>query len=193
MLAKLVKVPKERAFQAPLVAGKLPKGVAFFGVGVDRASDEYLVAVPLVFSQLKRLPRLRMRGFVRDVGRQRDEPERRLVGADLSCEPMRLEPVDPRMEQRGLRPSQAPEPPYGVDHTIYEKFLDRPHRQEGCPNLVPEVLEGVRVLFWEDDVTGKKAVPERVETDGGFPLLRFWSRGAERVRLVCGLLSKSES
>jgi hypothetical protein len=36
---------------------------------------------------------------------------------------------------------------------------------------------------------GKEAVPEGVETDGGFPLLSLWSRGAESVRLVSGLLS----
>ena len=72
---------------------------------------------------------------------------------------------------------------------IYEKFLDRPHRREVCPNLVPEVLEGVRVLTREDDVTGKEAVPNRVETDGNFPFLSLWSRGVQSVRLVCGLLS----
>ena len=36
---------------------------------------------------------------------------------------------------------------------------------------------------------GKEAVPERVETDGGFPLQRLWSRGVESVSTVRGLLS----
>jgi hypothetical protein len=72
---------------------------------------------------------------------------------------------------------------------IDEEFLDRPYWRAVCPNLVPEILEGVSVFSWEDDVLGKEAVPEGVETDGGFPLLRFWSRGVERVRLVSGLLS----
>jgi hypothetical protein len=58
-----------------------------------------------------------------------------------------------------------------------------------CPNLVQEVLEGICVLSWEDDVTGKNPVSERVEADDGFPLPRLWSRGVESVRLVSGLLS----
>jgi hypothetical protein len=85
------------------------------------------------------------------------------------------------MEQRSLRPCQALEPPHSVDHTVHEEFLDRPYRRVGCPNLVPEIFEGVRVFSWEDDVPGEEAVPKRVETDGGFPLPRLWSRGAESV------------
>ena len=69
-LAELVEGPIERPFHTPLVAGKLPEGIPFFGVGVDRASQEDLVAVPLVTSLLKRLPRFRMCGCVRNVGRQ---------------------------------------------------------------------------------------------------------------------------
>jgi len=41
--------------------------------------------------------------------------------------------------------------------------------------LVPNFLEGVRVLFWEDDVTGKEAVPKGVEANNGFPLLSLGS------------------
>jgi hypothetical protein len=77
----------------------------------------------------------------------------------------------------------------GVDHTIDEEFLDRPHRREVCPDLVPEVLEGIRLFSWEDDVLGKEAVPERVETDDGFALWRLWSRGVESVGPVSGFLS----
>jgi hypothetical protein len=189
-LAELVEGPIERPFHTPLVAGKLPEGIPFFGVGVDRASEEYLVAISLVTSLLEPLPRFRMRGFVCDVGRELPPVcHALLVGADLYCKPVRLEPVHPRMEQRGLRPFKALEPPHVVDHMIYEKFLDRPHRREVCPNLVPEVLESVRVLSWEDDVTGKKPVPDRVEADDGFPLPRLWPRGMASVCLVCGLLS----
>jgi hypothetical protein len=93
------------------------------------------------------------------------------------------------MEQRSLRPCQALEPPHSIDHTIHEEFLDRPYRRAVCPNLVPEIIEGVRVFSWENDVLGKEPVPERVETDGGFPLRRLWSRGVEGVRPVSGLLS----
>jgi hypothetical protein len=66
------------------------------------------------------------------------------------------------------------EPPHGVHHTIYEKFLDRPHRREVCPDPVAEILEGVRIFSRENNVLGKEAVPERVETDGVFPFLRLW-------------------
>ena len=68
-------------------------------------------------------------------------------------------------------------PPHTVNHTIHEEFLDRSHRRADCSNPVPEVLECVRVFSWEDDVLGKEAVPERVETDDGFALRRLWSRG----------------
>jgi len=62
-LAELVEGPKERSFQALLVAGELSKGVPFFGVGVDCVSEEDLVPVPLVSSAPKRLARFRMRDF----------------------------------------------------------------------------------------------------------------------------------
>jgi hypothetical protein len=68
-------------------------------------------------------------------------------------------------------------------------FGDRPHRREVCPNLVEEVLELIRVLSGEDDVMGKKAVPDCVQTDCGFPLHRLWSGGVESVRPVSGFLS----
>ena len=68
--AKLVKVPKERPFQAPLVAGEFGEGVPFFGVGVDRASEEDLVPVPLVFSPRQRFRRFRMGSFVRNAVQQ---------------------------------------------------------------------------------------------------------------------------
>ena len=58
-----------------------------------------------------------------------------------------------------------------------------------CPNLVPEIFKGVRVFSWEDDILGKEAVPESVEADSGFPLLRLWPRGVGSVRPVGGLLS----
>jgi hypothetical protein len=165
-----------------LVAGELGEGVPLFGVGIDRASEEDLVPVPLISSAPKRLTRFRMRSFVRDVGRPlKLVYEGLLVRADLNCEQVRLEPLHSRMEQCSLRPSQAPEPPHSVDHTIHEEFLDRPYRREVCPNLIPEILEAVRVFSWEDDVPGEEAVPKRVETDGGFPLPRLWSRGAESV------------
>src|SRR6516165_4324197 len=93
------------------------------------------------------------------------------------------------MEQRSLRPCPTLEPPHSVYHMIHEEFLDRPYPRAVCPNLVPEILEGVRVFSREDDVLGKEAVPASVETDGGFPLLRLWSCGVERVRLISGLLS----
>jgi hypothetical protein len=66
-LAKLVEGPKERPFQAPFVAGELGKGAPFFGVAVERASDQYLITVSLVFSLLERLRRFRMPGFIRDA------------------------------------------------------------------------------------------------------------------------------
>src|SRR5258708_37811883 len=97
--------------------------------------------------------------------------------------------MHPPMEERSLRPCQAPEPPHSVDHTVHEKLLYRPHRREVCPNLVPEVLEGVGVLSWEDDVTGKEPVTERVQADGNLTLRRLWSRGTARVRLVRGFPS----
>src|SRR5205814_2836315 len=111
------------------------------------------------------------------------------MGTDLVCELAHLELPDPPIKERGLRPCRAPKPPHNVDHAIRENLLDRPHRREICPNPVPEILEGVEVLIREHDVTGKEAVPERVETDGGFPLRRLWTRGAEGVCLVCSLLS----
>src|SRR5712672_819942 len=93
------------------------------------------------------------------------------------------------MEKRSLRPCQAPEPPHSVDHTVHEKLLDRPHRREVCLNLVQEVLEGVRVLSREDDVTDKEPVTERVQAHGRFPLPRLWSRGMASIHPVCGGLS----
>jgi len=50
-------------------------------------------------------------------------------------------------------------------------------------------LEGVRVLAWEDDVTGKEAVRARVETHSHFPLRRLGSGGVASVSPVCSLLS----
>jgi hypothetical protein len=138
---------------------------------VERASEEELVLVPLVFSPRKRLRRFRMRGFVRDVGRK--DREGYLVGTDLVCELAHLEYPDPPIDERGLRPCQAPEPPHNVDRAVHEKFLDRSHRRELCTNLVQEVFEGICVLSREDDVTGKKPVPERVEADDGFPSCVF--------------------
>jgi hypothetical protein len=67
-LAELVERPKERPFQASFVTRELAQGVALFGVGVNRASEEDLVPVPLVFSPCKRLGRFRMRGFIRNAG-----------------------------------------------------------------------------------------------------------------------------
>src|SRR5215831_20015726 len=93
------------------------------------------------------------------------------------------------MEQGGLRPGQALQPPHSVDHTIYKKFLNRPHGRKVVANLVPNVLKRVRVLSWEDDVTGKEAVTDRVETDGRFPLRCLRSCGIGSVRLIRGLLS----
>jgi hypothetical protein len=128
------------------------------------------------------LGRFRMRGFVRDVGRQSKlASDGLLIGADLNCQLVRLEPLHPRMKQRSLRPCQALKPPHTVNHTIHEEFLDRSHRRADCPNPVPEVLECVRVFSWEDDVLGKEAVPERVETDDGFALRRLWSRGVRAL------------
>ena len=93
------------------------------------------------------------------------------------------------MEQRSLRSCQALEPPHSINHSIYKKFLDRPYRREVCPNLIKEILECVPVFSWEDDVLGKEAVPERVETDEVFAVLRPWSCGVKSVRPVSGLLS----
>ena len=95
----------------------------------------------------------------------------------------------PPMEQRGLRPFHAPQPPHSVDHAIHEKLLDRSHRRKVCSNLVTKVLEGVRVLLRENDVTGKEPVLDRVETNDGFSIRRLWSRGVESVRPISGSLS----
>jgi hypothetical protein len=122
-------------------------GVALFGVGIERASEEDLV--PPVCSPRTRLRRFRMRGFVRDA--ERESRAGHLVGADLVCELAHLEYPDPPIEERGRGLCQAPQPPHSVDHAVRKQLLDRPHRREVCPNLVQEVLEGVRVLSWEDD------------------------------------------
>jgi len=55
--------------------------------------------------------------------------------------------------------------------------------------MLEKVLEGVRVLLRENDVTGKEPVPDRVETNDGFSIRRLWSRGAESVRPISGPLS----
>jgi hypothetical protein len=67
-LAKLVEVPKERPLDAPLVATKLGECVPLFGVGIERASEEDLVPVPLVYCLPERLFSFCMRGFIRDFG-----------------------------------------------------------------------------------------------------------------------------
>jgi hypothetical protein len=152
-------------------------------------SEEYLVGVAVAYSPRKRLRRFPMRGFVRAVEREGELPH--LVGMDLACETAYFEYTDPPIEERGLRPCQALEPPYNVGNAVREELLDRPHRREVCPNLIPEALEGICVLSWEDDVTGKEAVPDRVETDGGFPLRRLRSGGVvESVRLISGFRSE---
>jgi hypothetical protein len=93
------------------------------------------------------------------------------------------------MEQRSLRSFQATEAPHRVDHTIHEKLLDRPDRRKVCPNLIEKLLEGVRILFWENDVARKEAVAKGIEADGGFPFRRPWSRRVASVRLVSSFLS----
>jgi hypothetical protein len=70
-LTKLVEGPKERPLKARLVAGELAEGVALVGVGVECASEEDLVTVPLVFRLSKRLLRFRVRGLsVISVGKE---------------------------------------------------------------------------------------------------------------------------
>src|SRR6516164_3489668 len=93
------------------------------------------------------------------------------------------------MQERSVRPYPASEAPHRVDHTINQEFLDRSHGRELCANSVAELLECVLVFSREDIVLGKEAVPERVETDHGFPLRCFWSGGMESVCLVSSLLS----
>jgi hypothetical protein len=99
----------------------------------------------------------------------------------LLCEPLRLELVHSPMEKRSLRPCQAPEPPRSIDDVVHEKLLDRPHRREVCSNLVPKILKGVRVLSWENHITGTEPMPERVETGGGFSLWRLWPWSGARL------------
>jgi hypothetical protein len=60
-----------------------------------------------------------MCGFVRDLGREGKIKEGMRVGAHFYCEPVRLEPMHPPMEQRSLRSFQAPEAPCSVDPTIH--------------------------------------------------------------------------
>jgi|SRR6516162_6614280 len=67
-LAKLVESPKERPLKARLVASEFAEGVTLLGVGVERASEENLVPVPLAFCLPERLRRFCMRGFVPDYG-----------------------------------------------------------------------------------------------------------------------------
>src|SRR6516162_3731150 len=132
-----------------------------------------------------------MRDFVRDLGWQGKHAQEvvLLIGADLTSEPIRLEHVDSPMEECGLRPCQAPEPPHGVDNAVNEKLLHRSHWQEVCPNLVPNVLEGVHVFSRQDDLTGEEPMPDGVEADPGFTLRRLWPHGAACVPLVRGYLS----
>ena len=66
-LTQFVEGPKERPFQASLVTGELGEGVPLFGVGVDRASEEDLVSVPLVASARKGFARFRMCSLVSDI------------------------------------------------------------------------------------------------------------------------------
>src|SRR6516225_211368 len=97
-----------------------------------------------------------MRGFISDPGPEWKPIENALlVGFDLLFEPHRLQPVHSPMEERGLRACRASKPPHRVDRAFHKKFLYRPDRRELCPNLFPEVLEGVRVFPWEDGVTGR--------------------------------------
>jgi len=93
------------------------------------------------------------------------------------------------MEKRSLRSFQATEAPHSVDHTIREKFLDRSNRREVCPNLVEEILEGVGILFWENNVTRKESVSDSIETDASYPFRCLWSRGMASVSAISGLLS----
>ena len=66
-LTQFIEGPKERPFQASLVTGELGEGVPLFGVGVDRASEEDLVSVPLVASARKGFARFRMCSLVSDI------------------------------------------------------------------------------------------------------------------------------
>ena len=77
------------------------------------------------------------------------------------------------MKQRGLHPAQALEPPHSVDHTIYEEFLDRPHRREVCPDPVPEILEGVGVFSRENNVLGRRPCRNALKRMAAFPSCVF--------------------
>ena len=106
-LAELVESPIERPFQAPLIARELGEGVSFLGVGVDRASEEDLVSVLLIFSAPKRLARFRMRSFVGDVS---SRAERGLRCCFRKSEPL-LIADPPRAPAPGHRKAQSPRVP----------------------------------------------------------------------------------
>src|SRR5215472_9107662 len=93
------------------------------------------------------------------------------------------------MVESSLHPWRAFKPPHLVDRAFYENFLYRPDRREFRPNLVPKLLEGLRVLAWEDGVTGEETMSDRVKANCGFALWRLWSSGAQSIRPVRGLLS----
>jgi hypothetical protein len=170
-LTQFVEGPKERPFQASLVTGELGEGVPLFGVGVDRASEQYLVSVSLVFGLLKLRRQLRS-GLIPAGAVAAPQPvhEYVIVYGRVFAKAVRLEGMHPRVEQCGLCPWQALQPPHCVNHAIHNKFLDRSDRREGRSDLVAKILESVRVFVWEDDVTRKKAVAKRVESDHSFPV-----------------------